>query len=132
MECILHTDGGSRGNPGPAAIGGTVTDSSGKLIEEFAEFIGTATNNVAEYSAIIKGLYLCKRHNAKKIKCFLDSELVVKQLKGTYKVKDFNMRKLHAEAKALMSNFSDVTFTHVLRGQNEDADRLVNKALDER
>jgi len=132
MKYILHTDGGSRGNPGSAAIGGTIMDTSGKLVTEFSESIGIATNNVAEYSAIIKGLSLCKKHGAKNVGCFLDSELVVKQLKGIYKVKDFNMQKLHAKAKALISCFSDVTFTHVMRGQNEDADRLVNKALDER
>lgn len=124
----MYTDGGSRGNPGPAAIGVVIYLDESK--KEISQYIGTATNNIAEYTALITGLNTCRELKVSKIECFLDSELVVKQLNGIYKVKDEKMMTLFLEVQLLIKDFEEVTFTHVLRAKNKLADTLVNKALD--
>ena len=130
---VLHTDGGSRGNPGPAAIGVVIEvekDGETELIGEIAEAIGVASNNVAEYRAIIRGLEEAERLGATSVTCLLDSLLVVEQLNGNYRVKHADMKPLHARVQELRQHFALVGFQHVRREQNQEADRLVNEALD--
>lgn len=130
---ILHTDGGARGNPGPAAIGVVIElekDGETEVIAELGETIGIATNNVAEYRAIIRGLEEAERLGADTVTCLLDSLLVVEQLNGNYRVKSADMKPLHARVQELRQRFALVTFQHVSREQNQEADRLVNDALD--
>lgn len=126
---IINTDGGARGNPGPAGIGVVFSDESGKVIAKFSEYIGEATNNIAEYKALILGLTKAKDFDLGEIECRLDSELVVKQLNGQYKVKDTKMKGLFEEVQKLIF-FKPVKFVHVRREQNKLADSLVNEALD--
>lgn len=132
---VIYTDGGARGNPGPAGIGIVMyaDDGAGNqiLIGEIKRYIGEQTNNVAEYSALITGLEEARRLGYAHVSCFLDSELVVKQMLGQYKVKEATLRKMHATAKAVASQFATVKFTHVRREKNSGADALVNQALDE-
>ena len=123
-------DGGSRGNPGPAAVGVVVRDESGEVIADAAEPIGNATNNVAEYRALIRGVELAAEHGATSLELLGDSELVVKQVRGEYRVKDANLKPLHAQARQALSAFSEWSFDHVRREQNAEADALVNQALD--
>ena len=125
-----YTDGGSRSNPGPAAIGAVVFDPSGGVVKEISEYIGTATNNVAEYRALIAALQAAKAVGVDHIICHLDSEFVVKQMKGEYRVKSPDMKPLFAEALKWARQFSEIQFVHVRREQNTHADRLVNAALD--
>jgi ribonuclease HI len=130
---VIHTDGGSRGNPGPAAIGVVIEvekDGQSEVIEEIAERIGVASNNVAEYRAIIRALEEAGQLGASSLTFLLDSQLVVEQLNGNYKVKHPDMKPLYARVKALAAGFPLVTFQHVRREQNQEADRLVNAALD--
>ncbi|MHB8508267.1 MAG: ribonuclease HI family protein [Candidatus Dormibacteria bacterium] len=130
---VLHTDGGARGNPGPAAIGIVVElESAGEreVVAEIGERIGHASNNVAEYRAVIRGLEEAARLSATRVNCFLDSQLVVEQLNGRYRVKHPDMVPLHRRATQLAMAFESVTYHHVRREQNRDADRLVNQALD--
>lgn len=130
MKLTVNVDGGARGNPGPSAIGMVVRDDSGQVVLERAEKIGEATNNVAEYRALIAGIGLAKELGADEVDLIGDSELVVKQVQGRYKVKNAGIKPLHAEAKAALAGFSDWTISHVRRESNADADRLVNEALD--
>lgn len=127
----LYTDGGSRDNPGLAAIGGILKDEHGTEVLSFSQFIGISTNNVAEYTALIFGLNLAFKNNLNEIECFLDSELIVKQVNGEYKVKDPNLKALHQAVLRLVSKFDEIKFTYVPREKNKEADTLVNKALDE-
>lgn len=129
-KLIIFTDGGSRNNPGPAGIGFVIKDENGQNLEAKGEYIGVATNNVAEYTALIKALHAAKKYDHESIECFLDSELVVKQIKGEYRVKDENLKKLLDEVRELIF-FKNISFTHVLRSKNKEADALYNKALDE-
>ncbi len=126
----LYTDGGARGNPGPAGIGARLLTASGDVVEELADFIGTATNNVAEYQALLAGLELALDRGVERLDVFLDSELVVRQVNGQYKVKDAGLKPLHAQACQLLSRFHEVDVKHVRREQNAEADRLVNEAID--
>jgi len=126
----LYTDGGSRGNPGPAGIGAVLLTASGDVVEELGDFIGTATNNVAEYQALLAGLELALDRGVERLDVFLDSELVVRQVNGQYKVKDAGLKPLHAQACQLLSRFHEVDVKHVRREQNAEADRLVNEAID--
>ncbi len=128
-ELIIHTDGGSRGNPGPSAVGVVITTPNGEKIEAFGKYIGETTNNQAEYGAVIAGLKAAAKYQPQKIQFVLDSELVVKQLNGLYKVKHPEMRLLFHEVHSLTDGLT-VTFRHVLRAQNKGADLEVNKALD--
>ena len=127
----LFTDGGARGNPGPAAIGGVLLDPTGKKIEEYAVYLGTATNNQAEYQALKHGLSVAKKHHITHLTCYLDSELVVRQMNREYKVKDPSLAKLFAEIYGSAVSFQKLTFVHIPREKNSQADTLVNKALDE-
>jgi ribonuclease HI len=127
---IVNVDGGARGNPGPAAIGAVVQSAAGELLEERGERIGVATNNVAEYRALLLGIELAAAHRASEVELVGDSELIVRQVKGEYKVKDATMRQLHAEVKRALRPFEQWTIRHVKREQNAEADRLVNNALD--
>ncbi len=131
MRVIIHTDGGARGNPGPAAIGVVISDESDMQIKAIAEYIGTGTNNQAEYKALVKGLTEAKNMGAEEVICYLDSELVVKQLTGLYKIKEPGLQALASEALALTGKFKKVEFKHVPRAQNAAADKLVNQALDQ-
>jgi len=128
----LFSDGGSRGNPGHAAIGCILEDPiSGTVLKEYCERIGQETNNVAEYRALIKGLELARAYQPNRIIAHLDSELVVKQVNGEYKVKMHTLQPLVEEVQELADGFPDVVFTHIPRGDNYRADALVNRALDE-
>jgi len=126
----LYTDGGARGNPGPAGIGAVLLTASGDVVEELGDFIGKATNNVAEYQALLAGLELALDRGVEHLDVFLDSELVVRQVNGQYKVKDAGLKPLHAQACQLLSRFPEVNVKHVRREQNAEADRLVNEAID--
>jgi dinuclear metal center YbgI/SA1388 family protein len=127
---LLYVDGGSRGNPGPAAVGGCLLSSDGELQEEFSDTIGRATNNVAEYQALINGLELALDRKVRKLTVHSDSELICRQLTGQYKVKDATMRDYHRQATALLEQFQEVEIKCIRREENAPADRLVNEALD--
>jgi catechol 2,3-dioxygenase len=129
-KLVVNVDGGARGNPGPAAIAAVVQGPGGEVLEERGERIGHATNNVAEYKALLLGIELATAHGATELELVGDSELIVKQVKGEYKVKNANMRELHAEVKAALRPFERWSIRHVRREQNAEADRLVNEALD--
>jgi ribonuclease HI len=126
----VNVDGGARGNPGPAAIGVVVRDPDGAVVEELGETIGRATNNVAEYRALLRGIELAAVHGATEVELIGDSELVVRQIEGRYKVKDATLRGLFEEAKRELRGFESWSIRHVRREANADADRLVNAALD--
>lgn len=128
-KAIIHTDGGARGNPGPAGIGAVV--KIGDQQWEFKKYIGKTTNNQAEYQALILGLEKAKDHGAVEVDCFLDSELVVKQMKREYKVKDKDLAIQFVKVWNLMAEFKKVTFHHIYREKNKLADQLVNEAIDE-
>lgn len=128
----LFTDGGSRGNPGQAAIGCILEDPArGVTLREHWERIGIETNNVAEYRALIEGLKIAKRYQPNRLVCHLDSELIVRQLNGDYQVRMAHLKPFVEEIVALSKEFPSVTFKHIPRSDNYRADALVNKALDE-
>jgi len=126
----LYVDGGARGNPGPAGIGARLLTADGDLVEELADYIGEATNNVAEYQALVAGLQMALDHRVRRLTVFADSELVVKQLNGQYRVKDAVLRGFHDQASRLLHQIADVEVRHIPREQNAEADRLVNQAID--
>jgi ribonuclease HI len=130
MKLTLFADGGSRGNPGPAASGAVVTDESGSVVREIGTFLGVTTNNVAEWTGLITGLEAALELGATEVVIRLDSELVIKQLTGVYRVKHPNMIPLHAKAKVLLRKFRHVDIAHVPRKANAAADALVNATLD--
>lgn len=127
---VLYTDGGARGNPGPAAIGVVIKTPKGEIVEEFGQTIGATTNNLAEYQALTAGLERVVALGAPAVDCYLDSELIVKQLKGEYKVKEPVLRVQRNNIQALVSRLKSVSYHHVLRHKNQRADKLVNQALD--
>lgn len=127
-EATLHTDGGARGNPGPAGIGYVLKSGHTEFLH--SAYIGEATNNVAEYEALRQGLTHALDEGVTKLACYLDSELVVKQLKGQYRVKNEGLKPLYEKVVALASRFAEISFTHVRREKNKDADKLVNQAID--
>ena len=135
MKIVIYTDGGSRGNPGPAAIGVILTDEKGKVIKEYAEKIGRATNNEAEYEAVIFALQKAKLLFGKRkikdmeIEVKMDSEFVAKQLNGKYKILDRNIEQLFLKTWNLKVEFGNVKFTYIPRNKNIEADKLVNQAL---
>ncbi|MCH9021480.1 MAG: ribonuclease HI family protein [Planctomycetes bacterium] len=129
MQLIIRTDGGSRGNPGPAAIGIVIENQTGCSLFEAGYFIGDTTNNVAEYRAILKGLEEAQRLKGSILTIYCDSQLVVRQLIGQYRVKNPAMKTFHQQAMAQLKHFKSVTFHHVSREENEAADALVNRAL---
>lgn len=126
----VNVDGGSRGNPGPAAIAAVVRDGDGNLLEERGELIGKATNNVAEYMAMLLGISRAAELGASEVELVGDSELVVRQVKGEYKVRDAALKELHAQVRDALRQFEAWSIRHVRREQNEDADLLVNRTLD--
>jgi ribonuclease HI len=130
VRLVLHVDGGARGNPGPAAIGVVIAGEDGEVIEEIAEPIGVATNNVAEYRAVLRGLERARALGATEVELIGDSELVAKQLTGAYRVKHPAMRELHAEATRALGAFGRWGIRTVPRAENAVADALVNSALD--
>ena len=127
---MVHVDGGARGNPGPAAIGVVVSGADGAVLDQVAERIGVASNNVAEYRAVIKGAERAAELGARELQIINDSELVARQLNGVYKVKHPAMRPLYEEAMAALSAFERWSIRSVPRAQNAAADELVNEALD--
>jgi ribonuclease HI len=127
---VVNVDGGARGNPGPAAIAAVVTGPGGDLVEERSESIGSATNNVAEYRALLLGIERARALGADQIELVGDSELVVKQVRGEYRVKDAALKKLHDRVRRELERFDGWSIRHVRREANEHADRLVNETLD--
>ncbi len=130
VRARLSTDGGSRGNPGPAAYGYVLESEDGHVLDARGEAIGTATNNVAEYRGLIAGLESAVQRGVDELEVVSDSELLVKQMRGEYKVKNETLRTLQSEAAELAAGLKRVTYTAVRRAHNELADRLVNEALD--
>ena len=136
----MYCDGASRGNPGLASLGVIVYEESGNPIIKHGNFLGVMTNNEAEYNALMKGLILSLDHFKKMnpnqtglaLNIYMDSELVVKQVKGEYKVKNERLKRLHAEIKNILTGFTKYTIQHVPREKNKEADSLANRALDER
>ncbi|MFB0554832.1 MAG: phosphoribosylglycinamide formyltransferase [Phycisphaerae bacterium] len=128
-KIIAHIDGASRGNPGPAAAGFALTDSAGTQLQAKAFFLGQATNNIAEYSSLIKALEAAKQIGAEQLTVFSDSELLVKQINGQYKVKSEQIRPLFRQAINLLGEFKTWKVRHIAREKNKEADRLVNQAL---
>ena len=130
MRVVVHVDGGSRGNPGPAAAAAVISTPEGDVIDEAAVTIGRATNNVAEYRGLLLGLERAKALGATEVDVVNDSELVAHQVNGRYKVKHADMKPLHAEALAALRGFERWSMRPVPRAQNAEADALVNQALD--
>jgi ribonuclease HI len=131
VQVVVHVDGGSRGNPGPAAIGVVVADRDGAVLDEIAEAIGVATNNVAEYRALLRGVERARDLGATEVEIINDSELIARQLTGAYKVKHPAMKPLYLEAMAALRAFERWHIRTVPRALNASADALVNAALDE-
>ena len=125
----LYTDGGARGNPGPAGIGAIIKDGD-KIIAQGSRYIGETTNNQAEYQALFFGLTKVKEMGVKEVDCFLDSELVVNQLNHKFKIKDPDLGKWFIKIHNLSLSFKKIRFNHIYRGDNRLADRLVNEAID--
>jgi ribonuclease HI len=130
VKLVVHVDGGARGNPGPAAIGVVISEPGGTVVDQLGERIGVATNNVAEYRALLRGLERAAALGAREIEIVNDSELVARQVTGAYKVKHPAMKPLHQEAISALGEFDRWQIRSVPRAQNADADELVNAALD--
>jgi ribonuclease HI len=130
VKVVIHVDGGSRGNPGPAAGAAIVSSPDGELLDQAAELLGVATNNVAEYRGLLLGLQRARELGATEVELINDSELVARQLTGAYKVKHPDMRPLHSQAVAALGAFERWSIRSVPREQNAQADALVNAALD--
>jgi ribonuclease HI len=127
---IAHSDGGARGNPGPAGYGVVIEDESGHKVAELSEYLGHQTNNFAEYQGLIAALEYAFQNGPKALKLISDSELLVRQIKGIYKVKNPTLKDLHARAKELIAQLEWFSIGHALREHNRDADRLANEAMD--
>lgn len=131
-KLIIYTDGGARGNPGPAAVGIVIRDESGKLLKKFSQFLGAKTNNEAEYEAVIGALTLGNKMGASHPEIYLDSELLVRQLNNIYRVKNHRLQGLILQVRNLETKFKRVSFRYIPREKNKLADELVNECLDER
>ncbi|MBD3311512.1 MAG: reverse transcriptase-like protein [Candidatus Magasanikbacteria bacterium] len=129
-KLIIFSDGGARGNPGPAAIGVVIKDENGNTVSSYGDYLGEQTNNFAEYSAIISGLERAKDMEAEEVECFVDSKLVCEQLNGNWKVKEATLQKLFVKAWNLMQGFKKISIKHTYREGNKEADAEVNKILD--
>src|SRR3989344_4591247 len=132
---VIYTDGGARGNPGPAGIGAVIADEKGKTLKEISEYIGEATNNFAEYEALIRAFEAARELFGEKLKNMaievrLDSELIVRQMQGAYKVKEPALKEQFARVGQLIGALDNISFTHVVREKNAHADKLVNDAID--
>ena len=137
MEYVLYADGGARGNPGPAGAGAVAFDAAGKRVAEISDYLGTATNNIAEYEAVLRGLHALAEAFPEKhflhhsVVVRMDSKLVIEQMKGSYKVKHPNLIPRHLEVRNIIARkFGTVSFEHVPREKNRDADALANEAMD--
>jgi ribonuclease HI len=127
---VAHSDGGARGNPGPAGYGVVIQDQSGRQVAALSEYLGHQTNNFAEYQGLIGALEYALEHGPKALKLISDSELLVRQIKGIYKVKNPTLRDLHARAQELIAQLDWFSIGHALREHNQEADRLANEAMD--
>ena len=127
---VAHSDGGARGNPGPAGFGVVIKDETGKKVAALSEYLGHQTNNFAEYQGLIAALEYAIQHGPKALKLISDSELLVRQIKGIYKVKNPTLQDLHARAKELIAQLEWFSIGHALREHNQEADRLANDAMD--
>jgi ribonuclease HI len=126
----MYSDGGARGNPGPSGIGVVLKNVVGEVVAEVSQFIGNGTNNQAEYRAVLAGLEKAKELGVDELDLYLDSELVVKQLRGEYRVKNADLATLFVKAYNLSLSFKKITYTHIRRELNAEADRLANEAMD--
>ncbi len=134
LELVVYSDGGARGNPGPAGIGVVIEKFDGTLMNEFKSYIGIKTNNQAEYTALLKALERAAEYGAKRVEAYMDSELLTKQLTGEYRVRNPGLKPLFQRVRELEKNFEKVVYSHVPR-ENEKiqiADKLVNEAIDEK
>lgn len=127
---IAHSDGGARGNPGPAGYGVVIKDEAGKKVAALSQYLGHQTNNFAEYQGLIAALEYAVEHGPKALKLISDSELLVRQIKGIYKVKNATLKDLHARAKELIAQLEWFSIDHALREHNREADELANAAMD--
>jgi ribonuclease HI len=127
---VAHSDGGARGNPGPSGYGVVIKDESGRKVAALSEYLGHQTNNFAEYQGLIAALEYALKHGPKALKLISDSELLVRQIKGIYKVKNATLQDLHARAKELIKQLDWFSIGHALREHNQEADRLANEAMD--
>src|ERR1700758_215228 len=127
---IAHIDGGARGNPGPSGYGVVIQDETGEKVAALSEYLGHQTNNFAEYRGLIAALEYALEHGPKALKLISDSELLVRQIKGIYKVKNATLQDLHSRAKQLIAQLDWFSIGHAFREQNQDADRLANEAMD--
>lgn len=136
MKLVIYTDGACRGNPGPASYGFTIAEKGGKLLHEVGEYIGIATNNVAEYTAVLESLKKIKekygQNHSLQLEFFADSKLVAEQLSGRYKIKSPHLKPIIEKIKILAFELGAVTYSHIPRANNSQADKLANKALDNR
>ena len=130
QHMVAHVDGGARGNPGPSGYGAYIQDQDGSVLAELSEFLGAQTNNFAEYSGLVAALEYALQHGYRAVKVVSDSELLVKQIKGQYKVRSESLLPIYEEAKSLIKQLDAFQIRHVLRHLNKDADRLANEAMD--
>jgi ribonuclease HI len=130
-EIIANIDGGSRGNPGPAAYGVAIKTAQGEPVSAFAKYLGEATNNFAEYQGLLAALDYALRNNYPRLRVLTDSELMARQINGQYKVRSPDLKPLHDKAKALITRLESFSIRHVYREQNREADGLANKAMDD-
>ena len=131
QHLVAHIDGGARGNPGPSGYGVFIQDQSGKKLAGLSEYLGHQTNNFAEYQGLIAALEYALNNGPKSLKVISDSELMVRQIKGIYKVKNSTLQDLHGRAKQLIAQLDWFSIGHVLRGDNREADQLANEAMDQ-
>lgn len=132
LEFFIHADGASRGNPGQAGIGAVIADPQGRTVKELKQFLGMATNNVAEYRAVIFALEKAWQLGAARVRVYLDSELVVRQLRGEYKVREAQLQTLHQQAMETLNRFSQYSIHNIRREENRRADQLANEAIDQK
>lgn len=129
MTLIIHVDGAAKGNPGPAGAGVLIEDETGKILDEISEFLGNTTNNAAEYQALCLALAVAQRKGGTSLQIFSDSELMVRQFNGSYKVRNPLLAQLWSKAKSLATRFDQVRLSHISRENNKKADRLANRAI---
>lgn len=132
MRLVIHTDGASRGNPGEAGIGILIMNESGQVVDKISEYIGRVTNNVAEYTALVRALERARDLGATRVRVYADSELMVKQLNGEYKVKNEGLQPLFNRALSQVRKFEEFQIEHITRDRNKEADRLANEGIDHR
>jgi ribonuclease HI len=130
-EIVAHIDGGSRGNPGPAAYGVAIETAQGQPVTAFAKFIGKTTNNFAEYQGLLAALEYALSHSYPHLRVLTDSELMARQVSGRYKVRSLDLKPLHDKAQAMIARLESFSIRHVYREQNREADRLANQAMDD-